>query len=411
MRKPTFPARNERGIALALVLFGLVIMGAVLTGSFMAVRLDTNSATYATFAAEAQGAAEAGLAQVYANWDPTTHSVMPIWDGTTATEIGRDLHDLNAAAPDPFRQVADTVRRLNSQLFLVRAFGVRKGAGGQILAKLGVAQLFRISKPTIGVNAAVTVMDPLKLNGDAFVISGMNALPDQWSAAECDPLDPGNGDDLVGIRSATATGMTGSDADNVFGYPTADVPNDPSITDADFQDYLDYTYATLGAQPGVKLLPLSSTYNGVAPVLDISTLPPSCDKSAPLNFGEPWRTPPTVGAIPQCYGYFPVVHGTGGTTKFGAGNRGQGTLLVDGDLELTGDFEWLGLIIVKGAIKINGNGNKLTGAVFAQGVDILTAGAVSGNVDIQYSKCAVDKAVGGATLALPLGQRSFVQLY
>jgi formylmethanofuran dehydrogenase subunit C len=113
----------------------------------------------------------------------------------------------------------------------------------------------------------------------------------------------------------------------------------------------------------------------------------------------------------QCIGYFPVVHSTGSQLKFAAGNRGQGTLLVDGDLELAGGFEWDGLIIVKGAIKINGTGNKLTGAVFAQGVNILTAGAVSGNVEIKYSKCAVDKAVGGATLAAPLGQRSFTHLY
>jgi hypothetical protein len=115
--------------------------------------------------------------------------------------------------------------------------------------------------------------------------------------------------------------------------------------------------------------------------------------------------------VAQCEGYFPVVHGTGGTTKFGANNRGQGTLLVDGDMELTGEFEWVGLIIVKGSIKINGNGNKLTGAVFAQGVNILTAGAVSGNVDIEYSACAIEKAIGGATIAQPLGQRSFIQLY
>ena len=399
--------RDERGIALALVLFSLVIMGAVLTGSFMAVQMDRNSASYTTYATEAQGAAEAGLAEVYANWDPTVHSVMPIWDGTTATEIGTPLTDLN----DANHQYADTVRRLNSQLFLVRSYGVRMGSGGRTLAHLGVAQLFRIAKPTIGVNAAVTVMDPLNLNGNSFLISGINVIPTDgsggtWDPAECPAVDPGNGDDVVGIRSADDTGVHGADLDNVFGYPTPDVANDPSITNADFQDFLDYTYTTLGSQPGVKLLPLNSTYNGVAPVLDLTL---SCDKSAPLNFGEPWRLP-TVGAIPQCYGYYPVVHGTGTTTKFAAGNRGQGTLLVDGDMELTGGFEWVGLIIVKGAIKINGNGNKLTGAVFAQGVNILTAGAVSGNVEIEYSACAIEKAIGGATMAMPL-QRSFVQLY
>ena len=384
-------------------------MGAVLSGSFLAVRLDKNSSTATTYAADAQGAAEAGLAEVYALWDPTVESVMPVWDGTPATELGRPLHTLGATGS--LRQFADSVRRLNTQLFLVRSFGVRTDAAGNVLSQLGVAQFFRIVKPSISVNAAVTVMDPLNLNGNAFLISGMNAIPSQWGVGECPAVDPGFTDDLVGIRSASGTGVGLADLDNIEGFPVKFVANDPTITDADFQDYLDYTYTTLAAQPGAKVLPNNSPYNGVAPVIDYSTSPSSCDKSAELNLGEPFRDPPTGGAVTQCYGYFPVVHGTGAQLKFAAGNRGQGTLLVDGDLELAGDFQWVGLIIVKGAIKINGTGNKLTGAVFAQGVDLLTGGAVSGDVTIKYSKCAIDKAVGGATLAAPLGQRSFTHLY
>jgi cytoskeletal protein CcmA (bactofilin family) len=106
-----------------------------------------------------------------------------------------------------------------------------------------------------------------------------------------------------------------------------------------------------------------------------------------------------------------VAHGTGSSTQFASGTRGQGTLLVDGDLELAGGFEWVGLIIVRGKLKINGNGNKITGAILAEGFDLLTAGAVSGNVDVVYSDCAIQKAVGGATLARPLYQRSWAQTY
>ena len=399
--------QDERGIALVLVLFGLVIMGAVLSGSFLAVRLDRNSSSATTYANDAQAAAEAGLADAYATWDATVESVMPVWDGTSATE----LTHLKNIGTSGLRQFADTIRRLNSQLFLVRSYGLRKDAAGNVLSSVGVAQLFRIMKPSIGVNAAVTTMDPLKLNGNSFGITGFNTLPPQWGVGECPAIDPLNTDDVVGIRSASGTGVAASDLDNVFGYPVPAVANDPTITDADFQDYLDYTYTTLAAAPGVKILDLDTPYNGVAPVLDISTIPASCDKGAALNFGEPYRNPPTVGAVSQCYGYYPVVHGTASGTKFAAGNRGQGTLLVDGDLELAGGFEWVGLIIVKGAIKINGTGNKLTGAVFAQGVDILSAGAISGDVEIAYYKCAIDKAVGGATLAAPLLQRSFTHLY
>jgi hypothetical protein len=401
-------ARDERGIALALVLLALVLMGAVVSGSFLAVRLDKSSATTTTYAADAQGAAEAGLAEVYATWDPTVQSVMPIWDGTTATEIGTPLHNLGT---NTYRRFADTVRRINNELFLVRSYGERRDGGGNTLAKLGVMQLFRVIKPTIGVNAAVTTMDPLKLNGNAFLISGINTIPAQWGAGECPAVDAGNSDDVVGIRSASSSGVSLQDLDNVYGFPVPAVENDPSITDANFQNFLDYTYATLSAQPGVKILPNDTPYNGVAPTIDYSTSPSSCGKSDLLNLGEPYRNPPTGGAVTQCYGYFPVVHGTGSSLQFAAGNRGQGTMLVDGDLQLAGGFEWDGLIIVKGAIKVNGMGNKLTGAVFAQGVDILSAGSIDGNVEIKYSQCAVTKAIGGATLATPLGQRSWLQIY
>ena len=400
-------ADDERGVALALVLFALVIMGAVLSGSFLAVRLDRNSSSATTYAAEAQAAAEAGLAEVWAAWDPTVHSVLPLWDGTSGTELGTPLHNLGGNSQ---RQFADSVRRVNTQLFVVRSYGVRYDAAGNVLSQVGVAQMFRIVKPTIGVNAAVTVMDPLNLNGNAFLISGINTLPAQWGVAECPAIDAGNSDDVVGIRSAAGSGVSPSDLNNLDGYPAKYVDNDPSITNATFQNYLDYTFTTLAAQPGAKILPDNTPYNGVAPTLDPTTVPPSCGKADLLNLGEPFRLP-TLGVVPQCYGYFPVVHSTGAQLKFAAGNRGQGTLLVDGDMELSGGFEWDGLIIVKGAIKINGNGNKLTGAVFAQGVNLLTAGAVSGNVEIKYSQCAVTKAIGGATLAAPLGQRGYTQLY
>src|SRR5207247_2160581 len=109
--------------------------------------------------------------------------------------------------------------------------------------------------PTIGVNAAVTVMDPLNLNGNAFLISGINSLPAQWNPAECPALEAGNTDDVVGIRSAAGSGVVSHDLNNLDGYPAKFVENDPSITDATFQNFLDYTFATLAAQPGVKVLP------------------------------------------------------------------------------------------------------------------------------------------------------------
>jgi hypothetical protein len=194
------------------------------------------------------------------------------------------------------------------------------------------------------------------------------------------------------------------DMDNIEGYPTKTVNYDPTITSSTFQDFLDYTYWTLANQPNVKQLPLSTPYNGVAPVLDAGG---SCDKEAPLNFGEPWRT---TGFVPACINYFPVVHGTGSQTKFGAGNRGQGILLIDGDMELVGGFEWTGIILVRGQMKVAGTGNKVSGAILTEGVDLISAGTVNGNIDVQFSQCAIDRAVNGAAVPQPLS-RGWAQMF
>lgn len=403
------PATDRRGFTLMLALFALVVLGAAISASFLAVRFDRSGSTRSTWAAEAQSAAESGLSSTYATWDVTVQNVLPVWTTATPTEWSSGTQTLQSNKL--FHSAV--VRRLNDELFQVTSTGWRQG-GSRRMAQLSVVQFFRLAKPSIDANAAVTVSEPIKFNGNSFEVNGTNSIPPQWGVGECDALDTNNGDgtsdDVVGVRSAAGTGVNpAQDLDNVFGYPVADVANDPSITSATFNDFLDYTFATLGSQPGVKVLPNDTPYNGVEPVLDISTN--TCDRTAPLNFGEPFRSP-TAGIVAQCQNYFPVVRGTGSRTVFAAGSRGQGVLLIEGDLEMVGGFEWVGLIIVRNEIKITGTGNKIYGALLAEGASVDTDnGAVGGNVEIHYSNCAIEKAVFGAALARPLGQRSWSQAY
>ena len=93
------------------------------------------------------------------------------------------------------------------------------------------------------------------------------------------------------------------------------------------------------------------------------------------------------------------------------GARGQGLLLVEGDLEIVGGFEFYGLIVAKGGIKINGNGNKVVGALLAQDVAIDDQNSISGNTTLQFSSCALEKAIKGSAFGEPLANRSWAQLY
>ncbi len=394
---------DRRGMALILSLFTLVVLGAAVGTSFLVVRKERASSSQSTFAGEAQSSAESGLQQLEATWDATVQTALPVW--STANPVEWNSGNTTLQAGKLFHNTS--VRRLNTELFLAISTGWRAG-GGQRLSELTLTQMYRIAKPTVGVNAAVTVSEPIKFNGNSFVVSGINSLPPQWGAGECDAILAGNQDDVVGVRSAAGTGVGTKDLNNVFGYPEKHSPNDPSITSATFNDFLDYTFATLGSQPGVKVLPNTTPYNGVQPVAASGV----CDKNAPLNFGEPFRNPPTASAVIPCTSYFPVVRGTGAQTKFAAGSRGQGTLLIEGDLEMVGGFEWTGLIIVRNEVKITGNGNKIYGALLAEGADVGSSnGSIGGNVEVHYSQCAIEKAVFGASQARPLGQRGWSQVY
>lgn len=399
---------DEQGMALILAVFGLVVIGALVAGSFFVGRVEQVTGYNTVWAGQAGEAAEAGLSYAMASVDATTFEAMPVWSPAAPTETATSGAGVSGMSTLVY---TDSIRRLNNTVFLVRSTGQRVSAGGQVLATQTLAQLIRLAKPTIGVNAAVTVQDPIKFNGNSFEVDGYNNYPPGWGAGDCPTGQPlgDNTDDVVGIRSSTETGMGPSDDDNINGFPVDAVENDPTITSDTFRDFLDYTYWTLAGQSGVKTFPLTTPYNGVGPVLDLTETPPTCDKTAPLNLGEPRRDAGSIIFTP-CYGYFPVVHGTGTQTKFAAGARGQGILLVDGDLELVGGFEWTGLIIVRGQMKVTGTGNKISGAILTESAAINTAGSIGGNAEVTYSRCAIDRAVNGAASPAPVS-RGWAQLY
>ena len=84
---------------------------------------------------------------------------------------------------------------------------------------------------------------------------------------------------------------------------------------------------------------------------------------------------------------------------------GYGTLLVDGDLTITGGFDWHGLVLVTGTLTLSGGGHEtksISGAVYAN--NTIT---YNGNIDIQYDSCAIANSMTG----WPLQPLSWKQVY
>ena len=105
-----------------------------------------------------------------------------------------------------------------------------------------------------------------------------------------------------------------------------------------------------------------------------------------------------TGAIPSrttaCADYFPIIY-INGDLKVQANSRGQGVLLVNGNMEMAGGFEFNGIVIVRDDIKSTGNGNKISGSAFAGNTYTTDNTSVTGNSEIQYSRCAIERAGEG----------------
>ena len=60
---------DERGMALALAMLSIVVIGAIVSGTFFAGRMEMVSGRNSVYAVQASEAAEAGLAAAFSPWD------------------------------------------------------------------------------------------------------------------------------------------------------------------------------------------------------------------------------------------------------------------------------------------------------------------------------------------------------
>jgi hypothetical protein len=389
---------SERGMALAVAIFALVVIGALVAGAFYASTLEQRTGRNAIYAAEAAQAAETGPMTVLANWNQYVNNNMP--NGTTSS-----LGSSNFTGRTDLSYTVSATR-LNNNLFLLTSLGSRVDGAGNELARSSVATLARLSFVKATAKAAVTVTKPITFNGNAFQITGLDSIPKGWDKDTLGNADPNcaKGPDQAGIRSATSTGANNGDLTKIDGAPDV-IANDPTVNSDFFNIFGDVTFDEL--KKNADILVTSSTPQHPEPTL-MAAAPFRCNVGDQNNWGEPERT---AGYIKACSTYFPIIYASGSQLKMSGGARGQGLLLIEGDLEITGNFEFSGLIVAKGGIKISGTGNKVTGALLSQDIAIDDKNSVSGNTTLQFSSCAINKAIMGSAFAEPIAFRSWAQLH
>ena len=380
--------RNERGMALAIAIFALVIVGALVAGALFAGTQEQRVGDSSRRLQQSFGVAELGAYDVVRTWDPTTYNQRPVYPSDSVGVTG--------TAPRSTGSYGGYVYRLNNNLYLIdvtghdTVSGTASASGGRARQRVGA--LARIKVLNLNVQASLTTGNSDALSGQATV-NGTDQNPPGWAA--CAPAGPS----LAGIRSDAGTTVSTSGQATVIGTPQVMI--DPTVSDSTFSRFGDVTYSQLAARANITL-PGQNFANSIGPAVANG----ACNKAVTTNWGD--------GANPgaPCGGYFPIVHITGNATI--NGDQGQGILLVDGDLNVQGSFQWFGVTIVQGRLSTAGGGNTdahFWGATMVHDSVTFGTNQLSGHANINYSSCALMQALNSTGVVALMRSRGFVQLF
>jgi hypothetical protein len=374
---------NERGIALAVAVFALVVIGAVVAVTFFAGRLEQQTGQNTMYASQASEAAEAALIDALGAQDASTLTALPN-DPTQTTSLGAYTGPTGS-----YVTASRTIRRLGDNLFLFQAVGSRTNGSGSTVATRSLSQLIRLNSVPLTMNAGLTALGDVKLSGGAEV-TGIDAVPPLWSGfgVSCPPTA-----DVAGVRYNLGS-VTG--ANQAKGAPATVL--DATLSQAQMKSAFDQLkpFATV----------ILSTSNPAATQPAYTGNPAKCNKAVETNWGEP-----TVKTDP-CFNYFPIIYYKGDLKL--QGDRGQGILLVEGDLTITGSMIFYGPVYVTGTLSATGNskqGAKFYGGVVAGNVALDDITKLAGGAMVDYSSCALKRALTATATPAAFNERGWVQTY
>ncbi len=368
--------KNEDGLALILAVISLFILGGLVTAAFAPTVMEQRIAENTMSGGQSFSVAEFGLNEAIGNWNTGTWNNLAVWDSAT----------FSGSVPSGSGSYAGTVRRLNNNLYMVDVIG---GDGGGA-TRQRVAQFVKLQLLEVDIQAALTTQGPTRVGGSAE-INGTDLPPGGWGAC-------GSTNDMAGLRLQDTNDLTTTGnncANNACIHGDPQIEADSTISDSTFFEYGDVDWAELTAMAGTVLSP--GTYK-----IEPTETGGVCNTSDLTNWGDP------LNPSSPCFHHFPIIYAPGNLTI----NRriGQGILLVEGNLSVQGGFEFYGITIVKGSLKTTGTGGHFNGAVMAANVDLDDI-TVFGDALVQFSSCAVTRALVAASPGAPLRSRGWLYAF
>lgn len=376
---------NRRGVALPMTLGAIVLIG-VLIGSVMFSALhEFRTGANAQHSTRAAAAAEMGLNRLLVEWDINDNTRLLTGDTlkrTYQTNGGRATLVVTRL-PGPF------------------LWAVSEGQAGpsrvDLSARRQFGTLLRFEVPEIGYLGALTARGGVKVGGSAYVsgtdytISGSKGCPPSQNIAGVAMPDTTTALKMPGC-SITKTCISGSPA-----WTQKPAANDTST----YFVYGGTNYRNLTLL-ATKVFPAGTTLTGVGPIV-VSGV---CQRSNPLNWGMVERNSTPL----PCESYFPIIHAKGDLHV--SGGQGQGILLVDGNLTLSGKFWFSGVVVVRGTLQTTGSGAGVLGAVMAANIQLDDdASSTLGNSYVQWSSCAVTQALINTSPPSQAKERGWVEVF
>ena len=386
--RTTSPSPGRSGFALPVAVFALVVVGILVTGGFFMARQETRIGMATENAQTAFYLAEQGAIQTMANW--TSDYNVGAWNTKTVADTTSN------------GTWAVTITPMTSRLFFLDATGTAS-AGGALWsgATRRVGVIARINTANVTPRAGLTTQGSLKFGGSAE-IHGTDEAPDgsngsaDWGS-QCTGLSDSDKPGILiddtthinwnGNRKKIEGDMSGDPKFTEDSSLTAD--NLMAFGDLSWDDMVALADKVISSSPSI-----GASYNADG----------TCNRSPLGNWGAPTDTTDT------CFNYFPIIYSTGDLSL--SSGAGQGILLVNGDLKVTGGFEFYGPVFVSGTLTTMGSGGHFWGGVVAANADIST-NTVLGNAVINFSACAVQRAIlnnSALTKARPLASRSWIDL-
>ena len=371
--------RDRSGVALPLALLGLVLVtlmvtAALLTSTTEAALSNANlDATRALYAAE--GAVQSYVAEQGAGLASVTNRRWQV-PGTTDSalvNVVRIARIPGDATLNPPRGPTDR--------YAVWAQPLSRGRAGRgVVAMVTLPSAF--TNMNLNVNAGATVGSDLNVGGNSKVVDRSTACTDTTGSAA--------------VTHEAGTSVSTSGSGTISGAVVESQHSGAAFVSAILNGYTLRQYAELAE---IKF----------GPLLKAGDFPTSARvRSDASNVKLRWGCPTGMGAgcktqFPEDTLKFPsvAIDAKGGTVDV-QGDYGQGILMVlNGNLRITGNFLYKGILIVEGFTEITGTGgqtsSKIEGALISLGEGTsqqskIDESATQGNAVVSYNRCMVQTA-------------------